>query len=208
MQNGEEGYHWLPPLLTAVAAPARRFVLAAPLRPHLPRNLDRFVVDLGQGRARYEVGHRATAEMFAAALPSQVAHQASRGLDRTGQKRVRETFATLLTHVSEVVPLTADVARLGVRLLDQFMESYSPKSKIRNSMNDMFLLAASINAGLILRTDDRLLADFGAQIGAAVDPVGSELFDITPSKYNSADQPARNQESKGYSNVPWERRKP
>jgi hypothetical protein len=79
--------------------------------------------------------------------------------------------------------LTEEDTELALGLMKRFVETNSPKEDIRNTLNDMLVLASSINHGLVLRTDDTLLDDFARkQLNAKSTPHGDNLVDLRTPK--------------------------
>lgn len=79
--------------------------------------------------------------------------------------------------------LTEEDIQLALGLMRRFAEANSPKIDIRNTLNDMLVLASSINRGFVLRTDDTLLDDFARkQLNARSTPHGDNLMDLRTPK--------------------------
>jgi hypothetical protein len=79
--------------------------------------------------------------------------------------------------------LTKEDTELGLELMKRFMKANTPKEDVRNTVNDMLVLASSMNRGLVLRTDDTLLDDFAEkQLDAHSTPQGNNLVDLSTPK--------------------------
>lgn len=75
--------------------------------------------------------------------------------------------------------LTEKDTELASELMRRFMETNSRKEDVRNTLDDMLVLASSMNRGLVLRTDDTLLDDFARkQLNARSTPHGDNLMDL------------------------------
>ena len=94
--------------------------------------------------------------------------------------------------------LTEEDTELALGLMKRFVETNSPKEDIRNTLNDMLVLANSINHGLVLRTDDTLLDDFAQkQLHAQSTAHANNLVDLTLPK---AECVRRSAGTRGYVN--------
>jgi len=79
--------------------------------------------------------------------------------------------------------LTEEDIQLALELMRRFTETNTPKENLRNTLNDMLVLASSINRGFVLRTDDTLLDGFARkQLNAQSTPHGDNLMDLRTPK--------------------------
>ena len=124
-------------------------------------------------------------------------------LDKASQKKLRPRFSFLCENIAECVPLAAQTAELGVELLWSFVQQNTVKGSIRNSANDMLILATAITSKDDLITEDSLLARFAAeQTGSTIRDMsrGRIQINFATSKPSSS---SSYRESKGYINRGW-----
>ena len=125
-----------------------------------------------------------------------------KSLDKIDRKRLKPRFKFLCMNVSECIPLTPETAAVGAELLFSFTKENNLKSKFRNSVNDMMILAAAITSKERLLTQDNLLARFAAkQQSAAVGIAGQGYITIDFSE--SKNDVGLTRESKGYIHRGW-----
>lgn len=125
-------------------------------------------------------------------------------LDKKLQKRLKQRFAFLCTAIGECVPLSRETADVGLTLLAKFCETHNIKDNVRNSVNDVMILAAAITSGEPLDTADTLLSRFAADAYKAVAiPIGGDSLRID---FRRARQGKKRDsaESKGYINRGWQ----
>ena len=83
-------------------------------------------------------------------------------LDKRERRRLIEIFNYLVDRDLRCLSLDRTTAQVGMDLLRQYETSggNNLKANFRNSLNDMLILAASINSGVDLLTEDRALWRF------------------------------------------------
>jgi len=124
-------------------------------------------------------------------------------LDRERQRLLRDKFRFMLDLRVKSHPATPAVADIALNLLAAFLDRYQPKENVRNSVNDMLILATAIHRELALQTEDSLLRRFTAEVMSANWIAHNDLvlidFTVEPSKQRRAPL-----ESKGYINRGWQ----
>ena len=73
-------------------------------------------------------------------------------------------FEYLLQQEVRCLPLTKSIGEIGLHLMSRFIEKKAPKQNIRNTINDILILACAFDAGLDLVTEDKVLNRFAASI--------------------------------------------
>lgn len=123
-------------------------------------------------------------------------------LQKTTRKLLREKFTFLLDHNFSCTAVTPQVADIGLELLSRFTEKYTPKGNLRNTVNDVLVLATAISNEAALRTEDKLLNRFAQEVTGARSEMEGALMtlDFTPAAVTSR-RPSL--ESKGYINRGW-----
>jgi hypothetical protein len=125
-------------------------------------------------------------------------------LDKAVQKRLRRRFAFLCGTIDDCTPLGRETAELGLSLLAKFTEKHNIKGNVRNSVNDIMILAAAVAGGEQLLTADHVLNRFAAEVcGATLSPHGGDFLDISFGPVSKIASRA-NLESKGYVNRGWQ----
>ncbi len=125
-------------------------------------------------------------------------------LDKKLQKRLKQRFAFLCTTFADCVPLSRETADVGLTLLSRFCETHNIKDNVRNSVNDIMILATAITSGEQLNTADTLLNRFAAEtygtvaIPGANDSLMIDFRRVLQSKKRGS------AESKGYINRGWQ----
>ncbi len=84
-------------------------------------------------------------------------------LPKPQKKKLVDRFKFLLDHEISCIPIREDDVVTAFELLDSFKQSHNLKSNFRNSWNDLLILAATVNRGEILDTEDNELSRFVAQ---------------------------------------------
>jgi predicted nucleic acid-binding protein len=124
-------------------------------------------------------------------------------LTRDTQKKLRSRFQFLLDSNVHSLPVTESVAEIGVNIFGQFLDKYTAKANLRNTINDVLILATAVKQALPLLTKDSLLSRFAAELlGAPVmeNRLGLALDFTAPQVADSR----KKLESKGYINRGWQ----
>ncbi|MDU0290040.1 PIN domain-containing protein [Saccharothrix longispora] len=171
-----------------------------PLRPRA-NGPDSLVLDFNGAFALVEHGHYGISTMINAKECGFFGAVVS-GLDKARRRVVGDRFAFLVDNNVRCIPLWRDSARLGVSAFIRFTVTNAPKAKLRNSINDMLILATAACHGLPLVTEDKLLARFAEDfLTASVeyrDTYAQVDFGVEEVKR------ALSRESKGYVNRGWQ----
>lgn len=97
---------------------------------------------------------------------------------RTRRRLLDKLHFVLLAEMS-CDPLTEEDSNLGLELMRRFMRTNTPKEDVRNTANDMLILASAMNRGSVLRTDDTLLGGFAEnQLHACAVPHSGNIIDL------------------------------
>jgi predicted nucleic acid-binding protein len=127
-------------------------------------------------------------------------------LDKRERRRLIGTFSYLVENDLRCLSLDRITAQIGIDLLRQYamLDGNNLKADFRNSLNDMLILATSINSGADLLTEDRALWRFAIRtLNLPLNTKGPLIELETSSKSAKS---ASSKESKGYINHPWEAR--
>lgn len=164
---------------------------------------DQLILEFGKDYPRYiEYGNLAIAEILNQRM-TELFRLSISHLEKGKQKYRRKRFDYLLQQELECHPVTKPIAQLAVELFGAFVSAHSPKSNIRNTLNDMLILATARSNGLDLLTEDKLLNQFGAEYcGVKASIEGGWLRVRFREAKPAAKTPMR--ESKGYINRGWE----
>jgi len=124
-------------------------------------------------------------------------------LDKQERAELIGTFSYLMENDLRCLSLDSATAQIGIDLLHRYAMSggNNLKANFRNSLNDMLILATSMNSGMSLLTEDRALLRFAAHTLSLPFSNKGELVELGTS---SSAKPALVRESKGYINRPWE----
>ena len=127
-------------------------------------------------------------------------------LDKPERRRLVEIFSYLIDRDLICLSLDRATAQVGMDLLRQYATSDGKnlKANFRNSLNDMLILAASINSGVDLLTEDRALWRFAIHALKLSLNTKGPLIELETSL--KAAKSASSKESKGYINRSWEAR--
>ena len=127
-------------------------------------------------------------------------------LDKPERRRLVEIFSYLIDRDLSCLSLDRATAQVGMDLLRQYAMSdgNNLKANFRNSLNDMLILAASINSGVDLLTEDRALWRFAMRTLKLSLNAKGPLIELETSP--KAAKSANSKEGKGYVNRSWEAR--
>jgi len=125
-------------------------------------------------------------------------------LDKDLQKELRAKLDFLVGAEVQCVPVTREIATVGMNLLAAFLDKYEAKRNPRNTVNDILILSTAINRSSPLLTEDSLLKRFAADFLQAKyeekTPVGL-LIDFSSSEVSNRRKPL---ESRSYTNRGWQ----
>lgn len=124
-------------------------------------------------------------------------------LDKDRQRLLRDKFRFLLELRAQSLPAMPIVVDIALNLLAAFQDRYQLKENVRNSVNDMLILATAIHHESMLRTQDNLLRRFAAEMMGVNFTIqqGLMLIDFSIA---TAKQRRISLESKGYINRGWQ----
>lgn len=168
-----------------------------------PPMIDKLIFEFGGDfPSIVEYGSRAMA-----AIVNDRAHAAFAGildsLDKPFRKKIRPRFGFICREIDECVPLSAETARIGLHLFDQFTRRHSVKGNVRNSVSDMMILATAVSCRARLLSKDSLLNRFAAEVyGVSWQEAGQRRIAIDFQRLD-ATPVQRRTESKGYINRGW-----
>jgi predicted nucleic acid-binding protein len=119
-------------------------------------------------------------------------------MSKNERSRRLKIFASMLDLGVRCVPLRRKTADVAMNIFSKFR--YQPKENIRNTINDMLVLATASRAGICLHTEDDLLRRFSVEIlGASILGDNEHLVDFS----SSPGTRSKSLESKGYINRGW-----
>jgi predicted nucleic acid-binding protein len=151
-----------------------------------------------------EYGHLMVGWLLKQKRPDVFARRITR-LDKKERHRLMEIFYYLTENNLRCFSLDRSVAQTSIDLLRQYaMSGNNLKADFRNSLNDMMILATSINSGTNLLTEDRALWSFAARVLSLPLNAKGPLVLLETSSQRA--KSAVSTESKGYVNRPWEAR--
>ena len=166
------------------------------------RRTDQVVIDFGNQFPPYrEFGNEAISEIINANLIDlykiSVAH-----LTKEKQKYLKRRLRYIVDHRYYCYPLNVLTIETGLNLFSRFVEKYSCKNSVRNTVNDILILATAIERQLPLLTQDNLLSRFAAD---QYDAVIKSDADAIVVDFSCAETNKRknSRESKGYTNRGW-----
>ena len=166
------------------------------------RRTDQVVIDFGNQYPSYrEFGCEAISAIVNEKLPElykmSIAH-----LPKDKQKYLRKRLRFILDSDVSCHPLNSATIEVAMALFSDFTAQYSCKDNVRNTVNDILILATAVIRGVPLVTHDSLLNRFAADNFSA--PVKEDAdgivieFSSEEAKHNT-----RSRESKGYINRGW-----
>jgi predicted nucleic acid-binding protein len=125
-------------------------------------------------------------------------------LGKKHQKKLKEKFDFLANANIQCLAITPSIADVGMNILAQFLDKYSPKQNPRNTINDVLILSTAIEHSVPLLTEDNLLRRFTAELLGAQcshQEQNDLLIDFTAPEVVDRRRPF---ESKGYLNRGWQ----
>ena len=97
--------------------------------------------------------------------------------------------------------LTKSALEEGLSLFSQFTSKHNCKANIRNTVNDILILATAIDRKKVLLTHDKLLNRFAAEYYEV--PIEQDKNELLIDFSKKAVAQSKNRESKGYINSGW-----
>jgi len=123
--------------------------------------------------------------------------------DKTDRKELKKKIRFIIDNNIKCEPILDEDIKEGYLILEKFIDKYSTKGNFRNTWNDILILSKSINKGLLLITEDKLLNKIAMEFYNAIVTKNNDFVNLT---FNTIEEPIRkiNKESKGYINKSWE----
>lgn len=84
-------------------------------------------------------------------------------LNKSDKKKLKKKLEFLLDNNIYCHRLSENDCELAIILLSEFKKSYQVKKNIKNTMNDLLILATAINQRLDLYTEDKVLGEFSSK---------------------------------------------
>jgi len=123
-------------------------------------------------------------------------------LDKRQQRRLIHRFEFLCDNKINCIPLSRETSELAQKLLFQFAKKHELKTNFRNSLNDILILATTIEASGELVTKDSLLSKFIAEQGL-IKIRRNEKWVCCDASKEPEHGKKRSLESKGFVNRSW-----
>jgi predicted nucleic acid-binding protein len=166
---------------------------------------DQVIINFGRDYpAMIEYGNLAIAEIVNTKA-KRLFDETIRFLDKRLRKTISRRFRFLLDSDIICIPLNRNSIELGLNLFGEFRTQYTSKANIRNTINDVFILATAVSTSTKLITKDSLLNRFATAYYGGDVKANSDLLTIDFSKDKDSTKPG-NRESKGYINRGWQYR--
>lgn len=163
---------------------------------------DQLVLDFGTSAPAYvEFGSFAISELIYGQHDRLYAASIEH-LSKDLQKKLMRQFRFLVEHQVTCIALTRDVASIGMGLLSAFLDRYQAKENMRNTINDVLILATAIANEAPLITQDKLLVRFAAEVMSAPLATAGDFIRIDFATPTALDR-RRPFESKGFVHRGW-----
>lgn len=173
-----------------------------PVRRFSKKSTDQIAIDFGHDYPSIiEYGNLAVSEVINMRA-KKVLKASLTQIEKSKRRIILDRFDFLSNQNITCVPLNKRTVELGLSLFYEFVSSYNLKENFRNSVNDIFILAAAVSSSGILITKDSLLNRFAAeQYDAKVkEKEDTLLIDFRENKYP---EKYKGKDSKGYINTGW-----
>ena len=164
---------------------------------------DQITLEFGQDYPTViEFGNLAIAEIINLKA-KRLFSEAVRFLDKGKRKLILDRFDFLLQQDVNCLPLSRTTTELGLSLFCEFLSRYNTKENVKNTINDVLILATAVNSSAVLITKDSLLNRFASDYYNGFLKEKSGFLSIDFGKEQNADR-RKNRESKGYINKGWQ----
>ena len=117
------------------------------------------------------------------------------------QKDRLKKLMYILDNDYQCYSLTKSALEEGLSLFSQFTSKHNCKANIRNTVNDILILATAIDRKKVLLTHDKLLNRFAAEYYEV--PIEQDKNELLIDFSKKAVAQSKNRESKGYINSGW-----
>jgi hypothetical protein len=178
--------------------------IGLPKRDHRfpKRSTDQILLEFGQDYpAIIEFGNLAIAEIInLKAKP--LFNLSIQFLEKEKRKLLTDRFDFLLDQDINCIPLNGATVDLGLNLFHKFLLRHNTKENIKNTINDVFILATAVNSSSILVTKDSLLNRFASEYYNGDLKVNNDSLVIDFGREKSFEK-RQSKESKGYINRGW-----
>ena len=163
---------------------------------------DQVIIDFGNQFPPYqEFGNEAISEIINGKL-WEIYKLSISHLPKQKQKYLKKRLKYILDNDYHCYPLNKSAIERALNLFSQFTVDYNCKGNIRNTINDILILATAIEREKKLLTRDSLLNRFTAErYDASIHKEKDKLLIDFSGKLTSGRQ--KNTESKGYINRGW-----
>jgi hypothetical protein len=126
-----------------------------------------------------------------------------RFLEKEKRKLLLEKFDFLIDNNISCIPLNRNSTALGIQLFYDFITKFNTKQNIRNTVNDVLILATAVESSTTLISQDSVLNRFAAKyFDVPIKETNNQSISIGFSKPSNLSK-AVHQESKGYVNSSW-----
>lgn len=123
-------------------------------------------------------------------------------LEKPRQKQLKKKIEYIFDNDMHCHRVNEVVCDIGMKLLEKFERNINPKDNIKNTVNDLLILATAIEKEKALHTKDKVLAKFAAEEYSAKTTESSDSVIVDFSREALPERKV-NQESKGYINKGW-----
>jgi predicted nucleic acid-binding protein len=162
---------------------------------------DQVIIDFGnQFPAYIEFGNEAISEIInhkkLGIYKLSISH-----FSKQKQKDRLKKLMYILDNDYQCYSLTKSALEEGLSLFSQFTSKHNCKANIRNTVNDILILATAIDRKKVLLTHDKLLNRFAAEYYEV--PIEQDKNELLIDFSKKAVDQSKNRESKGYINSGW-----
>lgn len=125
-------------------------------------------------------------------------------MDKNKQKMLKKKMEFLLDNNIFCHRLSEDDCYLAITLLSEFIKNFQVKNNVKNTVNDLLILATAMNQELKLYTEDKVLGQFASKHYDAtiIDNNDSIVISFPPTE--DKQRIIKKSESKGYINRGWQ----
>ncbi len=166
------------------------------------RRTDSLIIDFSKDYPLYRLfGNKAITSIInnqkIKTFKASIAH-----LKKERRKMLSRKIEFLFDYEIKCHGIDESICNIGMDLFEKFQSSISPKNNIKNTINDILILATSANVKQSLVTQDNLLGRFAAEVyNGKINDYKTEIIIDFPSGESKME--IKNKESKGYVNRGW-----
>ena len=125
-------------------------------------------------------------------------------MNKSKKKMLKSKMEFLLDNNVFCHRLSDDDCELAMTLLLEFMKNFQVKNNIKNTVNDLLILATAMNQGLNLYTEDKVLGQFASKYYNATILDNSDSIVVSFPHKDETQRIIEKSESKGYINRGWQ----